>query len=130
MMDYEGALPPDISDLGDGNYLIQGIEPDSDWETMYCIALSNAGWDYKFQLLYWINGDSLSIDIYVFTIPRETFVFIDGKKWHTGNDAQQDEIERLQLAVHAKKPIVVVLNEDCNTYDACWAHVTRTFGRR
>jgi hypothetical protein len=130
MMDYEGALPEGITDLGDGNYLVQGIEPDSDWEVMYCIALSNAGWDYKFQLLYWINGDSLSIDIYLFTIPRETFIFIDGKKWHGGNDAQQDEIERLQLSVHAKKPIVVVLNEDCSTYDACWAHVTRTFGRR
>jgi len=130
MMDYEGALPPDITDLGDGNYLIQGIAPDSDWETMIAIALSNAGWQYKFQLLYWINGDSLSIDFYVFTIPKETFLFVDGAAFHSGNDAQQDEIERLQLAVHAKKPIVVARNPDCETYDACWNFVTRTFGRR
>ena len=130
MMDYEGALPPDITDLGDGNYLVQGIAPDSDWEVLYAIALHNAGWEYKFQMLYWINGDSLSIDFYVFSIPKETFVFVDGQYYHSGNNSQQDNIERLQLAVASKKPIVEVHNADCNTYDACWAHVTKTFGRR
>lgn len=133
MMDYEGKPPLGIQDLGDGNYLVQGKMPDSDWEVMYAIALSNAGWTYEYLAGWWINGKMLQIDFRVFTIPKENFVFIDGAVWHQGDESQHDKIERLMLYAATKsfanEPITVN-NPDCNTYDACWKHVLRTFGRK
>lgn len=133
MMDYEGKLPPEIQDLGDGNYIVQGKMPDSDWEVAYAIALSNAGWQYEYLAGWWINGKMLQIDFRIFTTPKETFLFIDGAVWHSGDESQQDKVERLMLYAATKsfayEPITVN-NPDCNTYDACWNHVIRTFGRK
>lgn len=133
-LEYEGDLPPIITDVG-GEWYIQGKRSDSDWEVLYCIALWNAGWRNMFEYkdYFWINGRPLQIDLRVFTVPKQSFVFLDGIIWHTGDDSQQDQWERQQLFMLTKNyanPPIVVKNPDLQTYEACLAHVGRTFGTR
>lgn len=134
MMDYEGKMPREITDLGGGQYLIQGMVPDSDWEVLFAIALSNAGWQYQYSPYWWLTGArSLQIDFRVFTIPKTTFVFLDGAVWHQGQGSQQDKVERLELyaltKAFANEPLTLT-NEDIFNYDACWKTVTKIFGRK
>lgn len=133
MVDYEGDLPDEIVQLGEDSYTIQGKMAGSSWEVMYAIALSNANWQYEYLAAWWIIGKPLEIDFRIFTVPKVSFVFIDGGVWHAGEEAQNDKIERLRLydvtKTFANEPITVT-NPDCQTYDACWAHVLKTFGKR
>lgn len=133
MVDYEGDLPPGIFQVGEQTYTIQGKQVGSSYEVNYAIALSNAGWQYEYLASWWINGRPLEIDFRLFTIPKISWVFIDGLVWHSGGESQNDKIERLRLydltKSFANEPITVT-NPDCDSYDHAWAHVIRTFGRK
>lgn len=133
MMDYAGELPAGIVQVGEGQYAIQGKPAGSSWEVNYAIALSNAKWEYEYLAAWWIWGKPLEIDFRVFTVPKVTFIFIDGGRWHSGQEGNNDLWERQSLYVLTKNSAnfpITVNNPDTDTYDHAWAHVIRTLGRR
>lgn len=105
----------------------------SSYEVNYALALLKFGWDAEYLAGWWIGAvRKLEIDFRVFTIPKITWVFIDGAVWHAGNNANVDRWEREMLYAYTRnfawEPIAV-LNPDCETLEAAEAHVARTFGR-
>lgn len=104
------------------------------YEANYATALLEAGWAWEFIINFFITPSrSLEIDFRVFTVPKQTFVFIDGMYFHSGFEAQHDDWERLMLYAKTKSyamPPLTVKNPDCSTLEAARAHVLRVFGRR
>lgn len=125
-IDYEGDLPEHITHLGGDEYLIQGKRAGSSYEVNMAIALSNAGWEYEYLAAWWIHNKPLEIDFRTYTRPKITWLFVDGAVWHSGQESQQDKIERLQLhsltRSFANEPIVAH-NADCDNYDHAWQYV-------
>lgn len=119
------------------SYLIQGKSVDSMPEVYFAIALEKYGWEFEYQASffgYQFTRKGLSIDFRVFTIPKQTFVFLDGSWWHgSPNARERDKFERVKLFAAAKKyayePVVVIASE-AETQDLADGTVSKLFGRK
>lgn len=134
MLDYEGDLPEGIMQLGEDVYTIQGKLADSLYDLRAAIALSNANHRYEYLASWWIVGNRLEIDFRIMTtVPKMSWLFLDGDQWHKGDESQHDQVERLRLydatKTFANEPYVAK-NPDCDTYEHMYAYVVKNFGRR
>lgn len=130
---------PKIIPTGEASWVIQNddgsVREATSYEVNIAQALMEAGWyQWEFIINFFLSpSKSLEIDFAVYTVPKQTFIFVDGNFWHSGIEKSQDEVERILLFAKSKDfanfPLTVN-NQDCATIEAARAWVLKNFGRR
>ncbi len=111
-------------------YQIQGKEATS-YEYNFGLALEHYKIDYLFQVWYWGGRTTLGgmvLDFLVFTQPRPTPVFINGKYAHSGERQKTDFLQQSMLNTGMAgefNPVKVYWADDVVPYEAAQNTVRR-----
>jgi hypothetical protein len=113
---------------------LKGKVVGSENEYNYGKGLERACWTYYFQYYHWFGtpfpGD-IRPDFIVWSRPFYTPVFVDGLYWHSGSDAQDDILFRLQLDSEFAtifSPHISVSEEDTDSLELGYHSALEHFG--